>query len=393
MFHLQEIMFFALLITALLMRWIEKSTLSFQTAIDRPLLLFVGWVLLTIPFSLDPQYSFGEWRKLGAQCLVFYWAVYVIRNVSRMDLPIFFKEYSKPLTFLGGRLPHAYIFLGVLMGSLLLAIFALGDFVVRGGGWQDRTIRAAAPSSDYNWLSTYMVLSIPILFYMGFLSQSRWGKGLGFATLGLSVLAQVASYTRAGWLASVVQVMIWGMAIRRRFLLVGIILGSILGILGLLMVFQLGYQSDTVDSWTLDTRLKVWALGFEQLREHPILGIGYGNHIFQPVLPDTPMGEKHVHLHNMVLMVAVGTGFPGLLLFLWIVIGLGKELFFKLKSFGRKNYDNLKLCMGIVLVGFFCRNLFDYMFAGSLAYLFWILMAGGLESSQKTRFAMQQKRT
>jgi len=35
------------------------------------------------------------------------------------------------------------------------------------------------------------------------------------------------------------------------------------------------------------------------------------------------------------------------------------------------------------MVGFFCRNLFDYMFAGSLAYLFWILMACGFEASFK----------
>ena len=159
-------------------------------------------------------------------------------------------------------------------------------------------------------------------------------------------------------------------------------LAAILVIGGFFAMFQMGYQADTVNSWTLETRFKVWKLGMDQILEHPILGIGYGNHTFQPVLADTPMGEKPVHLHNTLLMVGVGAGIPGLLFFLWVFIGLAKELLPKWQGIPQTNTETLKLCMGIVLVGFLCRNLFDYMFAGSLAYLFWILMACGLESTK-----------
>ena len=34
--------------------------------------------------------------------------------------------------------------------------------------------------------------------------------------------------------------------------------------------------------------------------------------------------------------------------------------------------------VAVATVGFATRNLFDYMFAGSLAHLFWILVATGL---------------
>jgi hypothetical protein len=36
------------------------------------------------------------------------------------------------------------------------------------------------------------------------------------------------------------------------------------------------------------------------------------------------------------------------------------------------------IATAIMIIGFAVRNLFDYMFAGSLAYLFWILTANGL---------------
>jgi hypothetical protein len=60
------------------------------------------------------------------------------------------------------------------------------------------------------------------------------------------------------------------------------------------------------------------------------------------------------------------------------------ELFPKKNQIYWTDIETLKFCLGIVLVGFFCRNLFDYMFAGSLAYLFWILMACGIGSNERT---------
>jgi hypothetical protein len=71
-------------------------------------------------------------------------------------------------------------------------------------------------------------------------------------------------------------------------------------------------------------------------------------------------------------------------LFVWVFIRLGTELFPKINRKKLTDSENFKLCLGIVLVGFFCRNLFDYMFAGSLAYLFWILMACGLGATAKS---------
>ena len=146
----------------------------------------------------------------------------------------------------------------------------------------------------------------------------------------------------------------------------------------------MGYQTDTLHTWTVETRIQVWKLGVDQIISHPIMGIGYGNNLFQPALVDSPMGDKPMHLHNTPLMVGVGSGIPGLVFFLWVFIRLGQEFFVINNRPNWTDSETLKLCLGIVLVGFFCRNLFDYMFAGSLAYLFWILMACGLAESVKS---------
>ena len=368
---------------ALVARWLEGKDLRIRTPIDLPLFLFLTWVLLTIPFSLNPEYSFVEWRKLVAQCLVFYWAVSVMREISQRQQGERNSLSCKWLDVIGGRSHSQNVFLGVLIGTLLLSGFALGDFIDRGGNWQDRNIRAIAPGSDYNWLSTYLILSTPIVVYCGLASRLWWGKIFSFCTVVLALLAQAASYTRAGWLASVAQLFSWGLVTRRRVLFISCILGIILVPVAIIGISRMGYQTDTLHSWTLEARIQVWKLGVDQMINHPIVGIGYGNYIFRPVLVDSPMGEKLMSLHNTPLMVGVGSGIPGLVLFVWVFIRLGTELFPKINRKNLTDSETLKLCLGIVLVGFFCRNLFDYMFAGSLAYLFWILMACGLESNER----------
>ena len=328
-----------------------------------------------------------EWRKLIAQCLVFYWAVYVIRESPQREQGGSASLSFKWIEVVGEKIHLRHVFIGVLIGTALLSSFALVDFIERGGNWQDRTIRAIVPGSDYNWLSTYMVLAIPIVFYCAIRFRVLWGKIFSCCTLVLALFAHAASYTRAGWLASMAQLFTWGLVTGRRLFISGLILVIFLVAVSLVGIAQMGYQTDTLDTWTLETRMQVWKLGVGEIISHPLVGIGYGNNIFRPVLPDSPMGAKPMHLHNTPLMVGVGTGIPGLLLFLWVFLRLGVALFPKKNPKDWKDSETLKLCFGIVLVGFFSRNLFDYMFIGSLSYLFWILMACGLESSVKS---MQQ---
>ena len=382
LFHLEEILFFTLLGLAILAGWLEGKTLKVRTSIDIPLFLLLAWILVTIPFSVNPEYSFEEWRKFAAQCLVFYWAVFVIREISRRPSGKAFGGSFMKLEYFRQNAPQK-VFFGVLLGAFLLSVYTLPDFIEQGGNWQDRNIRARAPGSDYNWLSTYLVISVPIVFYCGFTFHSLKGKIFSYGTLTLGLLAHAASYTRAGWLAFAVQLFSWGFATRRRHFILGFILVLILFSISFVGLAQIGYQADTLHPWTLEARIQVWKLGVDQIVNHPLVGIGYGNNNFRPVLVDSPMGDKPMHLHNTLLMMGVGSGIPALVLFLWVFVRLGKEFFPMLNSSQLSDSETLKLCLGVVLVGFFCRNLFDYMFIGSLSYLFWVLMACGVEAREK----------
>jgi hypothetical protein len=69
---------------------------------------------------------------------------------------------------------------------------------------------------------------------------------------------------------------------------------------------------------------------------------------------------------------------PAVILFVWIFVRIVSTLTRQWRRSTGAEAQGLLVAVAVVAVGFATRNLFDYMFAGSLAHLFWILVAAGL---------------
>ena len=303
-----------------------------------------------------------------AQVLIFYWAMFVLRGHRRIDL-------------------SRQIFWSVVLGSLVLSGYALVDFILRGGTWKDRVVRAEAPYSDFQWLTTYLVLVIPII--IGWIMIHRrafWVRAIGALTLVMAGFAQVAAYTRAGWVAHFAQAVGFGLMAGRRQLVIWVLVGTIVMGGGLLAASQIGYQQETIDPWTLSARVKTWALGLHQVVQHPLVGVGYGNGTFLKVYAAEVEAEKDKGavekvlpgLHNTFAVVLMGSGVPAVILFVWIFARIVSTLTRQWRRSTAAEPQGILVAVAVVTIGFATRNLFDYMFAGSLAHLFWILVAAGL---------------
>jgi heptosyltransferase-3/putative inorganic carbon (HCO3(-)) transporter len=367
-FHVQEDLFFLLLAGMGYLAWKEKFTPWVRTPIDMPLLGFAGWVLCTVPFAFDPAYSFSEWRKLAAQVLLFYWARLVLHRYRRLE--------------------HLHLIVyAFAIGSLILSGYAVADFLLRGGTWKDRFVRAGAPFSDYNWLTTYLVLTIPILIGWLVIIRAQGTRLLGTAALIAAGVAQVAAYTRAGWVAHVVQALSFALMTGRRRLIVWILVGALVMGYGVLVVSKAGYQQDTLDPWTLSARVKTWQLGLYEVFEHPVSGVGYGYETFARIHAAEIEGDRAKGaeekilqgLHNTFAMVVTGSGIPALFFLLWIFVRTVQQLAREVPLV-RSSQEGMQLlapAVAIAVIGFGVRNFFDYMFAGSVVSLFWILVAVG----------------
>ena len=366
LFHIEEYLFFPLLAVTVLMIWKSGKSIRIRSPIDLPLWLFVGWVLVSVPFATDPAYSFAEWRKIIAQVLVFYWALLVLRRHSHEAM--------------SNRLLSA-----VVIATALLGAYAITDFMSRGGTWRDRYVRAGAPYSDYNWLTTYMVIALPLLAAAAVRWRVSWKRILCIGVVLLALLAQAISYTRAGWLGMVAQGLSFGLFTARRRLVLGVLVGCLLLGGGLVTLSQVGYQRDTVDPWTLQARLAVWKLGFSDILEHPFVGVGYGSNTFMKRFAGYPETIKADGPHSTLLMVTMGSGVPALVFLIWIFVSGIRTLIRQAKVEADHQRYAVMIAVAVMMVGFATRNFFDYMFAGSLAYLFWMLVATGFAQKDQNQ--------
>jgi putative inorganic carbon (HCO3(-)) transporter len=369
LFRYQEHAVIVLVVLSLGMCAIERVSPWIKNPLDLPLWLFMIWVLCTVPFATDSAYSFAEWKKFVAQAGVFYWSLLVLDRCRRENLP-------------------QQILWALALTGAALAVYSLVDFVDRGGTWRDRYIRANAFGSDYNWLSTYMVMTIPVVGSLIVLGRLVWFRAAQALALALMGGAQLFSYTRGGWLGHAAQGIAFAAMVGGRRLALWVLGLLAMAGAGLLVASQAGFQRDTVAASTVDTRLTVWAIGLRQVATHPVVGIGYGNNSFVKKFPEysseaqaqVSEGTRIIPaMHNTFLMVALGSGLPALLSFVWIFVALLRRLIpIPWRAAWNDRWSVLAAGIGLAVIGFAVRNLFDYMFMGSLAHIFWLLAAVGI---------------
>jgi len=133
--------------------------------------------------------------------------------------------------------------------------------------------------------------------------------------------------------------------------------------------------------YNLEARFTIWRFGLAKLREHPLVGIGFGKDNFHLVtqlesqkLESTATTAIPAGTHNTFLDIAVGSGIPALLGFVWLLGAIVRAGFNQLRSVPGSFENALALTVITVVTGMAIRNFFDHMWVGALAVQFWVLV-------------------
>ncbi len=366
--HWMEYLFLALVGVWVIRDFGSRPFRVERTALDLPLLLFLGWVLITVATAADPAYSFAEWRKSLTKVLMLYFVVNVVveeRQVRRIVLAC-----------VGGVCAHTVI---------AIVHFANGDgeigsLAVREGGW----------TSSGMWLGSYLVMALPLL-WLGLPGSSR--RSVRWFSVVASCFALVAlflTHIRAAWVALLVQVCVLAVLKLRRSGVMATVVAALVVLGVLAAVGLLGGPSEMhgtvemADAKSMMVRFNTWKLALSEILAHPLTGLGYGRHSFRVVHPEAVIENGyHSHVHNTFLSMAVQVGLPGFLLFCWVFYRILTVAFETWERTRDQYSGRLALALLLVTVGVIVRNLFDDMFVGTLVYLFWLLV--GLLFSLKPR--------
>ena len=360
--HISEYLFFVLVALGVLKIFHAKSISYIPTSIDLPLLIFLGWILVTLPFALDPVYSFVEWRKALPRFCIFWLVLQVVRNPSQVKAVL-----------------HGFVMgLGILCAVEVIEFFAIG------GKAFSMDVRAGSFFGAHQWLSNYLVIGGPFLWLSWVSQEYAWEKVMNGMVFAIYPVALFLVHTRSAWLVVLVQLSVFGLyRITGKFLLsVGIILLGVL-VMGI-SLNQSGEfrnalsRSDFSSAATLELRFNTWNVAMEDIQNSPIVGVGFGKHTYQIFHPSLSQ-QEHSHIHNMFLGAAFQLGVPGLLVLLflfWKILSASASWIgdvWKHDSFN----SQLGMAIGLMTIGVMVRNCFDDMFHGAIVYLFMLFVAMG----------------
>lgn len=357
--HMVEYAFF-LLIAVWILSQLKNGTLKWiKTPLDIPILLYVVGVLVCVPWAVDHDYSFGEWRKALAQFLMFFFVVQVVKTKTTI--------YA---ILLSGAA-------GVVTLSVIESIFYFGQ----GRSMWDMEYRAGDLTGSSQWFSVYLVLGLPLL-WIGWDMAKDVSKSLCIVLWlgsGIAFLGLVLSHTRGAWVAIGIQLFIYILLkLKNDWRVVlggaGILVGLFLLMISSPNIHQvLSNFSSFTNTESMQVRFNTWPLALQDIIENPLTGIGLGKHSFGKLHSELGAGF-HDNFHNTFLSRAVQVGIPCFIFYLWIFIAILRNAGSIFNKSPNEISGKLGMVTLLIVAGVIVRNLFDDMFNGTIAYLFWVLV-------------------
>jgi len=342
-------------------RWYADRAFKWtRTPVDLPMALLVAWGIVALVTAIDAAYSAREIKnELVTQAVLFVLGVSVARR--KRDV-------------------------AVLAWAVALAGLVMGGYALLANGWNPTLIfsrgsRTSSFTSDPIFFSSYLVLAIPVAFYLVIASRRLVARWSAWAIWLVQLLALVSTVTRAAWLAVILQFLLYGLLRSRRVLVVWVF--AVVGGLAIVASQPELQRALVANGWFSDAgRMVFWENLLNRFGDSPVSGFGYGQETPERAAPGVRKATPAIdstHAFNSFLEMAIELGLVGLGLFGWVLWRVALTLWKGFRDAPTHSTDAAWLvCMVMVFAGFVLRNQVDHLFRDAPGHLFWILMGLGV---------------
>lgn len=304
---------------------------------------FIG-MLLGTDDERRPLPWFRETRLLAAL-----WGIYTLTTLAAFYPDDAWPQWSKvskvlvftfiPLLYFQNRERLRYLFLVVAMS---IGFYGLkgGIFSLRSGGIHNVMGPEGTFIGGNVEIGLALNMMLPFLLYLAREEPRRWLRGLLLAMFVFSIVAVIFTYSRGAILGLPVVLMMLFLRARRR--LVGIVAFCVLA------YFVTSYapeqwfgRMETIQTYEQDRsammRLDSWYVAWRFALDHPLMGGGFW------VLPNDEVFERYLaefvrsqSAHSIYLTVLADHGFPGLAVFIGLIVSCFASLFALRRKLARR---------------------------------------------------------
>lgn len=345
------------------------------TILFLPLCLYAACALLSLWTAVDFAYSLKELRSEVLKGLIIFYAG--VHFVDRED-----------------NLSQCWW--ALMAGAGLMIAAGLFLFFSHGGDLLHHQVRAGSLHSGYGTFGTYLVTIWPFILLLPWAFPQRRVKVCWPVLLAACALAAYLTYSRASWLAMLVQLGLV-LVVLGRHRLRRALLGAALGvvILGVLFMapgarhgekWQRLWDQPQEVGGSMGDLAALWKHSIKKIAEDPFTGIGLGRHSFSKAYPEFRRTHQPLlwHAHNMFIQLTLEMGVQGLVAVLLTLGVLVWALWPQAPPSAGQIPQLFGAATAIMAVGFAVRNLTDDFFVDDSALLFWLL-AGLAMGARKWR--------
>ena len=334
------------------------------------LLLFdLLWMLITALGSQMPEVSIKRWIIRAVYLCVYYF----------MFSELFLKDMKK--------IPKLLIY--YCLGLIVPIAYYLYQHQQIGFAIQGSTAFSRPFYNDHTVYGAVLVFFLPFLYYYTFRYVQNFTYRLFYILLAVFILAaSFFSYSRAAWLSllcafAVYLVFKW--KIKTRTIVLGLFAVAIAGLVigGSLMESfsrnkvkshggDVGQHFKSMTNISTDAsnveRINRWKCAWRMFEDKPLMGFGPGTYQFYygqfQVSSDlnyhsTYAGDKG-HAHSEYLNYLSETGLPGLLIFIAIMVMVGKTASFNIRrNYADKQNSHLTMVLYMGLITFYIHSFFN----------------------------------
>ena len=279
----------------------QRQQVEWRSPYTIPAVLLLVAGLLSVAVAPDHRSALGLYRAYVIEPIAFFLVVAATMRTLR-----------RAMIVLTGLLIAGVI---VAVPNAIVVIVALAQHTLN--------LAATPPVVIYQTANAVALFLVPLIAMASSVAlYARDGRErlLSSAFLAIAVPTTILSFSRGGYLALAVVVLVLAVTHRQARWLVPAAIGTALLVALLPPIrHRIAYELHSVQGNTLEWRLQLWGQTLKLMRHHPILGIGLSNY-------DRAMGpywlslSRVIYPHNIVLNFWTVTGLLGLIAFAWIMI-------------------------------------------------------------------------
>jgi O-antigen ligase len=347
---------------------IRKSWQGFRlVAMDWAALAFVVVAIASLFVADYPKYALREFRVIVLEPALFY---LMLRTTIGQDVLL---PHNRTLW----RIVDALMLAGFVVAVVGLIQYTFNINIITAEEGQHR-LRSVYGSPNNVGLFLGRVLPVMVAVALLGRGRRRWLYGFGIAPVALAILL---SFSKGALILGVpVALLVIGVLAGGRWLWAAVAAVGAGGLAALPILRTPRFQSLLdLSGGTSFFRVNVWKSAVLMIRDHPLLGVGLDNFLYQYrgryMFPAAWAEPNLSHPHNIILDYAARLGLLGLAAGVWLQIA-----FWRVALPLRKLSDPLNRALAIGLMAsmadFLAHGLVDASyFVVDLAYVFFITLA------------------